>query len=270
MAEQPSLVGRRERGAARELERPADVVHERRREHELAAQPRVELRRLAAERRDPDGVLEQAARVGVVVVRRGRKGREVAVGEHRAHRRAEPGMRDLADQELEEALQLRRRRGGSPASGWPGRRRPPRASARRAGAGRGTSRRGRARARRRPRRSGRRAARRRSRRARRCVPIGSTSSSARYGAPPFVRSFRFVLTAKTPSTTRSSARSEITRASLRLASGRVPRSRRFARSATTRRSPGPLDDLVAPPYDVIDDDAARATSGTRARTTSST
>ena len=36
-------------------------------------------------------------------------------------------------------------------------------------------------------------------------PVGSTSSSARYGAPPFVRSRRLALTAKTPSTTRSAS-----------------------------------------------------------------
>ena len=55
-------------------------------------------------------------------------------------------------------------------------------------------------------------------------PLGSTSSSARYGAPPFVRSCRFALTAKTPSTTRSSARSEITAAesiAATVASGRA-------------------------------------------------
>ena len=89
MAEQATLLGRRERGPARELERPADVVHERGREQQLAAQPRMELGGLAAERRDADGVLEQAAGVGVVVVGRRRERGEVAVGEHRAHGRGQ-------------------------------------------------------------------------------------------------------------------------------------------------------------------------------------
>ena len=106
MAEQPALLGRRERRAARELDRTPDIVDERRRQHELGAQPRMELRRLAAERRDADRVLEQAAGVGVVVVGRRRVGAEVAVGEHRPHGRGEPGVRDLLDQELEEALEL--------------------------------------------------------------------------------------------------------------------------------------------------------------------
>ena len=66
----------------------------------------MELRRLAAERRDADGVLEQAAGVGVVVVGRRRIGGEVARREHGAHGRGEAGMRDLAGEELEEPLQL--------------------------------------------------------------------------------------------------------------------------------------------------------------------
>ena len=66
--EQPALVGRRERRPARELDRTPDIVDERRRQHELGAQARMELRRLAAERRDADRVLEQAAGVGVMVV----------------------------------------------------------------------------------------------------------------------------------------------------------------------------------------------------------
>ena len=55
----------------------------------------MELRRLAAERRDADRVLEQAAGVGVVAVRRRRERRRSRVGEHGAHRRGEPRMRDL-------------------------------------------------------------------------------------------------------------------------------------------------------------------------------
>ena len=106
VAEQPALVGGRERRPARELERPPDIVDERRRQHQLRAQPRMELRRLAAERRDADRVLEQPAGVGVVVVERRRIGGEIAIGEHRRHGRREPRMRDLGDEELEEALEL--------------------------------------------------------------------------------------------------------------------------------------------------------------------
>ena len=68
------------------------VVDERRREQQLAAQPRMELRRLAAERRDADRVLEQAAGVGVVVVGRRRIRGEVARRRaRRARSRRGPG-----------------------------------------------------------------------------------------------------------------------------------------------------------------------------------
>ena len=76
MAEQRSLGGRTKRGSAAELANPSDVVEERCREQEVGAEPRVQLCRLAAERRHADGVLEQAARVAVVAV--GTCGRERA------------------------------------------------------------------------------------------------------------------------------------------------------------------------------------------------
>ena len=78
VAEQAALVGRRERRPAAELDRTPDVVDKRRREQQVGPEPRMELRRLAAERRDADRVLEQAAGVGVVVVggrRETRRGR---------------------------------------------------------------------------------------------------------------------------------------------------------------------------------------------------
>ena len=90
----PSSVGVNA-GPRDELERAPDVVDERGGEHQLGAQPRMELRRLAAERRDADGVLEQPARVGVVVVDGGGICGELAVGEDGAHRRGETGMGDL-------------------------------------------------------------------------------------------------------------------------------------------------------------------------------
>ena len=134
--------GRRERRARPELERAADVVHERGREQQVAAQPRVELRRLARERRDADRVLEQAARVGVVVL--GRRGErcEVAVAEHRFDGRARARGARARRRGTRETRRARPGRAAAPASASAGRRPPPRASARRAAAGRGTSRRG--------------------------------------------------------------------------------------------------------------------------------
>src|SRR5204863_2977687 len=66
--EQAALVGLSERRAAPELHRPPDVVDERRGEEQVAPQTLMQLRRLAAERRDADGVLEQPAGVGVMSV----------------------------------------------------------------------------------------------------------------------------------------------------------------------------------------------------------
>ena len=194
VAEQPSLLGLAERRAAAELERAADVVQERGGEQEVGAEPRMELRGLAAERRDADRVLEQAAGVGVVPVRASpgsaaQPPRTPSSREEARPSRARPGMRDLGRQELEEAVELvgvaahRRRegrRGRSPAR--------PRACARRAGAGRGTAPRGRARAPRRPRRSAPSSSSTSFQTRASMRPLGSTSSSARYGAPPFVRS----------------------------------------------------------------------------------
>ena len=72
VAEQASLVGRREDGRPAELARPADVVDEGRRDQQVGAQPGMDLRELAAEGRDADRVLEQPAGVGVVAVGRRR------------------------------------------------------------------------------------------------------------------------------------------------------------------------------------------------------
>ena len=66
MAEQPTLLGRPEGRAASELERPPGIVEERYGDEEVSAEPRVHLRGLAAEGCDGDGVLEEAACVGVV------------------------------------------------------------------------------------------------------------------------------------------------------------------------------------------------------------
>ena len=102
MAEQAALVGRPERRAAPELAHPADVVEERGGEQEVGTQPLVQLRRLAHERRHADGVLEQPAGVRVVGL----------------------GRRQLAQRlpDLGVAEELRRRRRAQPRDGRP---RPP-------------------------------------------------------------------------------------------------------------------------------------------------
>ena len=122
MSEQAALVGRPEDRAAAELARPPDVVQERRREQQVGPQALVELRRLAADRGDPDRVLEQPAGVRVVAVggrRQRAHGRARARVQRPLDRGAQPGVRHLRGEELEEALELvgvatqrRRQRGG--------------------------------------------------------------------------------------------------------------------------------------------------------------
>ena len=193
VAEQAPLLGEPVRRGGAELERAADVVQERGGEEQVGAESRMELRRLAAERGDADGVLEQAAGVAVVPVR----GRGQPAQPRRGSRR--------------------RRGSGRPSRAGRGarsRRRGTRGT-RRARPRRGASR---ARARRRPRPGAASSerisswsrSRNRSTRPSTCTaspsanrassrstsdqtrasirPLGSTSSSARYGAPPRVRS----------------------------------------------------------------------------------
>ena len=141
VAEQAALLGRPERRPALELARAADVVEERGGEQQVGAQPRVELAGLAAERRDADRVLEQAARVGVVAVRRRRERAQcrpdLASPRNRADQRR--AARDARSRRrgTRGSRRARPRRGAS--RGVERRRigvRPPRPSAPRAGAGR--------------------------------------------------------------------------------------------------------------------------------------
>ena len=81
-------------------------MDERRGEEQVGAQARMELRDLATDRRHPYGVLEQAARVRVVRVDRGRVGAERRRPEDALHDRAQSRVRDLRHEELEEALEL--------------------------------------------------------------------------------------------------------------------------------------------------------------------
>jgi uncharacterized protein (DUF1015 family) len=109
--EQPALLGLAEGRPAFELACPADVVQQCSGNEEIRAQARVELRRLAAERRDADGVLEQAARVRVVGLRsrqRPQRRAQRLVRDEAVDGLAQPLVRDLAGQKLEEAVELGR------------------------------------------------------------------------------------------------------------------------------------------------------------------
>jgi len=106
VSEKAPLGSRREGRPGAELERASDVVHERGGEQQVAAKPRMELRRLARERRDADRVLEQAAGVGVVILRCRRERCEVAVAKHRLDGRAHARVRQLGDEEVEKPAEL--------------------------------------------------------------------------------------------------------------------------------------------------------------------
>ena len=111
VAEKPALLGLAEGRAAAELADAADVVEQCCGEQEIGAEARMELRCLAAERRDADGVLDEASGVTVMPVGPGRRQRakrrpDVGVGDERAHDRSEAGVCDLGGEELEEAVEL--------------------------------------------------------------------------------------------------------------------------------------------------------------------
>ena len=110
MSKQPALLGRPERRSAAELERPPGVVEDRCGEEQVAAEAGVHLRGFAAERCYGDGVLEQSAGVDVVRLRaRGQfaqSSAEPLIREEPPDERLQPGVRDLAGEKLEEAVQL--------------------------------------------------------------------------------------------------------------------------------------------------------------------
>ena len=113
VTEQAPLLRRAERRPAPELERAPDVVQERGGGEEVAAQAWMELGGLATERRNPDGVLEQPARIAVVAVRPGggKRARSAAtdiVAEDLGDDRGEAVVADLAREEVEEAVELLR------------------------------------------------------------------------------------------------------------------------------------------------------------------
>ena len=111
VAEQPALLGRSERRGRPELAHPADVVEERGCEHEVVPESRMELRSLAAQRRDADHVLEEASGVPVVPVRAGcrkhaQRFPDVRVADEGVDDDGEALVRDLRGEELEEPVEL--------------------------------------------------------------------------------------------------------------------------------------------------------------------
>ena len=71
VAEQPALVAEPDLGPERELARAPEVVEQRRGQQQVLVQALVQGARLDGQRPDGDGVLEQAAEVGVVLPARG-------------------------------------------------------------------------------------------------------------------------------------------------------------------------------------------------------
>src|SRR6266542_2435019 len=109
VSEQSTLVGLPERRPGCELGDSAEVVQQGGGQQEVGTEPRVQLRRLAADRRDADGVLEEPA--GVRVVRLcGRKPAERSpqelVCEEPSDDLGQSLVCDLPGEELQEAVQL--------------------------------------------------------------------------------------------------------------------------------------------------------------------
>ena len=111
VTEQAALLRLPEPGPALELTDPADVVQEGGREQEIGSKPGMELRRLAAERRHSDRVLEQAACIAVMTG--GTRCRDLPepsahgrIGKEPADDGGETGMSDLRCEKLEEAVEL--------------------------------------------------------------------------------------------------------------------------------------------------------------------
>jgi Protein of unknown function (DUF1015) len=110
MTEELALSRREKERTAVELADAPHVVQERCGEQDVRAQPRVELRRLAADRGDRDRVLDEPACVGMVSVGRRREHAqaraEVRVPHEAPDEVPEARVRDLAREELEEPVEL--------------------------------------------------------------------------------------------------------------------------------------------------------------------
>ena len=110
VTEQRSLRRGEKKGAAAELDGAAGVVEESGGEEEVSAEPAVELARLATERGDADRVLEEAAAVAMVAVRRRRElaqaRAEASVRKEARDDVAQAGVEELAGEEIEEPVEL--------------------------------------------------------------------------------------------------------------------------------------------------------------------
>ena len=106
MAEEAAFLGRREDRWPAELARPPNVVDEGGGEQQVAAEAGVDLGQLAAEGRYADRVLEQAARVRVMAVRRRRVRPQRRVGKRSRDDPPQLLVVHLGDEELEEPLEL--------------------------------------------------------------------------------------------------------------------------------------------------------------------
>src|SRR5262245_58641023 len=123
MPEQAALLGGLEDRPARQLGGAAHVMQKRRGEEQVGAQALVELRELAADRRDTDRVLEEPAGVAVVAVdRRGQRAEaraQLVVADEPPDRGLQSRVRDLRGEELEKpsSSSPSRRMLGASASG---------------------------------------------------------------------------------------------------------------------------------------------------------
>ena len=111
VAQEATLVGLPERRTASQLPCPTDVVKQSCRKQEVGAQSWMELRSLATESRDSNGVLEKTSRVTVVTVspsgrQSAQRGANLRIAHERADDRRQRGMRDLGREKLEEAVEL--------------------------------------------------------------------------------------------------------------------------------------------------------------------
>jgi len=106
VTEEAAFLGRREDRWPAELARPPNVVDEGGGEQQVAAEAGVDLDQLAAEGRYADRVLEQAARVGVMAVRRRRVLPQRRVGKRSRDDAPQRVVVHLGDEELEEPLEL--------------------------------------------------------------------------------------------------------------------------------------------------------------------
>src|SRR5450755_287762 len=110
VAEQASLVGEAELGAVGVLLGPAEVVDDGGGEEQVGVELGMQLAEVVGKRGDRDGVLEQAAEVGVMAgAGAGRPapgGPERLIDEQRIEQCAVAAVEDLGDEMLEEAVEL--------------------------------------------------------------------------------------------------------------------------------------------------------------------